>query len=385
MRPRGPLLAAAAGLVLLGAACRSGADGNKPAAAHPPEGGETASDQDPSLIKGPFANAVRVSERGFILEDTSPPPRDDGDSGSLSLDGDDDDEMKVPGRGGGGSKRKRFGQSPLYLDGVGIAVVAYGELPAWLPTRPEKLSDGRSVTRFRLAEYFEALGVPVGKIQAVHFYGGRGRVAIIPGDELRRIKDELLFSFTAGDAGKMRMHWDSKFDVSDTIDKVQAVALYVDKAPPRWDRAKWGLVDERGERIEGIPYAAEPMRGGVRLYLDGRIAHVLKRNRTFDRKIAPHRIVDGVPYFRLFEYLEEEELKAGAVAAVELLQENAVVLRLEGAALAAERETLEMSAPPQAGGQVTIHLGPQEARRSVSVTSVNLYTAARLRPTYRRD
>jgi hypothetical protein len=293
--------------------------------------------------------------------------------------------MKVPARGGGGSKRKRFGQSPVYLDGVGIAVVAYGELPAWLPTRPEKLSDGRSVTRFRLAEYFEALGVPVAAIKAIHFYGGRGRVAIIPGDELRRIKNELLFSFTAGDAGKMRMHWDSKFDVSDTIDKVQAVAIYVDRKPPAWDRAKWGLVDERGEKIEGIPYADEPMRGGVRIYRDGRIAHLLKRNRTFDRKVAPHRMADGVPHFRLFEYLEEEELKAGDVAAIELLEQNSVVLRLEGAELAAERDTLEMSAPPQAGGQVIVHLCPAEARRSVPVTAINLYTAARLRPLFRRE
>jgi hypothetical protein len=380
-----PVLLAAAGTALLGvSSCRSGERG-----AEKEPSGEAADAPhkgDNELIKGPFANAVQVSERGFMLEDKGPPPRDQ-DATSISIDGDDDEGDARPARGGGGSGRKRFGQSPLYVDGVPVAVVAYGELPAWLPTRQVTLGDGRKATRFLLAEYLEALEIPVDKIRELHLYGGRGRVAVMGGDELRRVRRELLFSFTAGNAGKMRMHWDGKLEVSDTIDKVQGVSIYVAKSPPKWDRAKWGLVDDKGQVYEGVPYVAEPLRGGVRLYLDGRIVHVLKRNQTFNRKVAPHRIVDGVPFFRLFEYLEEEGIDATSIAALELLTENKVALRLDPKALAEVGEGMEMSAPPGSGGSVSVHLGPAGAgvrRRSLPVTSIQFYSAKRARQTHHR-
>jgi hypothetical protein len=247
-----------------------------------------------------------------------------------------------------------------------------------------KLSDGREVPRFLLAQYFEALGLPLAKIVEVHLYGGRGRVAIIPGNEIRRVKKELMFSFTAGDNGKMRMHWDSKLAVSDTIDKVQAVAVYIDKKPPRWDRGKWGLVDDEGVKIEGIPYCDEPMKGGVRIYLDGRIVHHLKRNKTFERKVEPTMMVDGIPYFRMFDYLEELGVDTRGVVAMELLDRNTVVRRVEGAELKRERPTIELSAPPGMSGQVMVHIGPEDRRTATGVSSVLLYTARRARAHFRR-
>jgi hypothetical protein len=267
---------------------------------------------------------------------------------------------------------------------VPIAVVAYGELPAWLPTRPATLNDGRVVNRFRFAEYLRALGVPVGRVQAVHLYGGRGRVGILPGAELRRLKDRLLFSFTRGDQGKMRMHWNGDVGVSDSIDKVQAVAVYVRRRPPRWDRGKWSLVDDEGVAFEGIPYAESPLKGGVRIYLDGRIAHVFKRKRIFERKIAPARMIDGAPAFGMFAYLDEMGVGARPVVAMELLDENRVALRLDGSSLRNQRETIELSAPPQSSGRIVVHLGPARARRSLEVTAINLYTARRSKARERR-
>jgi hypothetical protein len=334
------------------------------------------------IVKGRFANTVKVGENQWELVGDLTPPSPDAqdDGGSLSLDGDEE----TPIRGGGGAKQKRFGQSPLYVDGKPVAVVAYGELPAWLPTRPVKLGDGRPANRFRLAEYFEALGIPVSKIQQLHLYGGRGRVAIIPGDEIRRLKNDFLFSFTEGDSGKMRMHWDHKLQVSDTIDKVQAVAVYIEKKPPAWDRGKWGLVDEQGAKIEGFPYVERPLKGGVRFYLDGRIVHHLKRNQTFERKIEPDRLVDGTPYFRVFHYLEETGVETDAVVALELVDQNTIVRRIEGDELKAIRAGLEMSAPPASSGHVTFHLGPEGSRTTLKVTSIQLYTARRAAARHRR-
>lgn len=366
------------GAALLAVACR-GDDGEGSQAPARSSKAAESSRAKPKEARGPFANAVQVSEHGWLMKgDLTPPPVDKDEIGI-------DDEGEDGGlRGGGGAKRKRFGQSPLYVDGKPVAVVAYGELPAWLPTRPVKLSDGRETIRFRLAEYFESLGIPLAKLREVHLYGGRGRVAIIPGKEIRRVKKELLFSFTEGDNGKMRMHWDPKLDVSDTIDKVQAVALYIDKKPPKWDRAQWGLVDDAGVKIEGIPYNDQPLKGGVRIYLDGRIVHHLKRNRTFERKVEPQMLVDGIPYFLLFDYLEQLGVDTRGVTAMELFDKNSILRRVEGAELARERAALQISAPPGVSGQVMVHLGPADSRTSLGVSSIMLYTPKRARAHFRR-
>ena len=51
------------------------------------------------------------------------------------------------------------------------------------------------------------LGVKVDRIRVAHLLGGRDRAVIIAGDELRKHRDTLAFSFTRGDSGKPRMHW----------------------------------------------------------------------------------------------------------------------------------------------------------------------------------
>jgi len=371
MRSRIASLAPGLAIALAGThACSSDSE----SLTRPPGGAARAR---PAIQRGRFADAVQVAVNRWVLLDDTPPRLESDDD--FSLDGDDGD-----GRRPGGQKKKRFGQSPVYLDGVPIAVVAYGELPPWLPTHWVVLNDGRKVIRFVLADYLAALGVPLRRVQALHLYGGRGRIGILSGPELRRVGSRLLFSFTRADEGKMRMHWDGDIRVSDSIDKVQAVAVYVDRKPPRWDRAAWGLVDDDGVELHGIPYAEAPLRGGVRIYLDGRIAHVFKRNRALARKIEPAGMVDGVPAFGMFDYLREVGVDTRRVASVELVAENRVALRLDGPALAAERPALALSAPPRSSGRILVHRGRDGNRRSIEVTAINLYTPLRARAHERR-
>jgi hypothetical protein len=382
-------LALLGGVILVGSpGCSPAADtadrspgGAAPAAAKAPVSARSSARP---IQRGRFADAVQVGKNRWMLIDDEPPPlaeeelTDDGEPAGGGGGGDG------RGRRGAGGQKKRFGQSPIYVDGVPVAVATYGELPAWLATRWVTLNDGRKVIRFVLADYLAALGVPLRRVQAVHFYGGRGRVGILPGRELRRVRHTLLFSFTQGNQGKMRMHWRGDIDISDSIDKVQTIAVYVDRPPPRWDREAWGLVDDEGSVIEGIPYAEAPLKGGVRIYLDGRIAHVLKRNRTFERKIEPARFRAGVPSFQLFDYLDGVGVDARRVVAVELLSENRVALRLDGRALAAQRGSLELSAPPQSSGRIQVHLGAEDSG-SIEVTALNLYTSRRARAHERRS
>jgi len=94
--------------------------------------------------------------------------------------------------------------------------------------------------------------------------------------------------------------------------------------------------------------------------------------------------VDGVPYFRFFEYLEEMGADVSGVVAMELLDQNKILRRIDGAELARDRATLDISAPPGMSGQVLIHVGPESSRTAIGVSSVLLYTARRAAARERR-
>jgi hypothetical protein len=123
-----------------------------------------------------------------------------------------------------------------------------------------------------------ALGVDLGKIQSLHLVGGRDRVAIVSGKELREHGASLLFSFTQSTTGKARLHVKPGIVISDSIDKIQNVLLYQERPAPIWNAQKLEL-ELDGHSVEGVPYAAGELRGGTRLYLDGRLLGLIKRNR----------------------------------------------------------------------------------------------------------
>ena len=154
---------------------------------------------------------LRLSDAGPALApvDASVPAASTPDAGGTDADGDDDDDDDDDaaaaggggggggtgagggtgsGGGGGGGKGppKRLKAPIVHLDGVPIGVMRFGELPptlatTWLPV--EGLD--KPVRRFKLVDYFKALGVDVKKLRAAHLYSGRGRVAVITGDDLR--------------------------------------------------------------------------------------------------------------------------------------------------------------------------------------------------------
>jgi len=280
--------------------------------------------------------------------------------------------------------RTRFkGDTPLYVDGKLVAAVRYWELPPWLPTHIETLGDGRKAERFVFAHYLRALGIDTARIKEVHLHGGRGRVAITTGAELAKVADVLLFSFTMGDSGKMRMHWGPKFEVTDTIDKVERVNIYVTTKPPAWSMRKMSLVDDKGEPL------ADPvneLRGSVRVYLDGRIAFLLKRKEIGTDGTLPSHVEEEVPYYRLFDYLRVKGIDPSRVVALELFRRDELLARLDGKAkLFDPKEPIEFSAAKKQGGQITIHYRNAAGTRDVMpVTAIALFTARRAKAKHRR-
>lgn len=181
-----------------------------------------------------------------------------------------------PAAGKGSRQQKHPRDSWVFLDGRPIGVLRHSELPPGL--EPRMVLRGEPFPLFPLAEYLVRLGVDLEAIREVHLDGGQ-RTAILSGAELRRVQDKLCFAFTRADSGRPRMDWPSeRVEASTKIDILRSISLYRDKPAPVFDWDVKALHFGDGKPIQGVPYAdPEETRRGVRVYVDGRLAVVVRR------------------------------------------------------------------------------------------------------------
>ncbi len=249
----------------------------------------------------------------------------------------------------------RFGDAAVYVDGKPRGVLRYFELPPTLHVRPLKLQDGREVARYRIAEYVQSVGVDLSKVRAIHLSGGRGRVSILPGDELRKYEDSLLFSFTRGDSGKARVEWpDAPIKVNTTIDTMVFVSVYVDREPPAFDSKTRSFLDESGARIEGVPYAKpEESLRGTRVYSDGKLAGSVKRKRLPDSVLSKSYTVKN-PRFSLDAYLGSIGVDTAKIRTLAVARGDFMVARLDAQTWKNQREKAEFSLAPGSEGRIIV-------------------------------
>ena len=282
------------------------------------------------------------------------------------------------GRGGGGGDDEEDGsrrhRPTIYVDGKPIVAFAYNELPPGVKVT-ERLIDAEEHVYYKhinFADLVKNLGVDLRQVKAVHFHGGLDRVAVLDGDEVRRQRDKLFINFCSEMMGKPRVEWTRGIRTNDTPDTVRDLAIYVHKAPPRWDADNAVLVDEQGREIEGIPYATESIRGGVRVNLDGRLAATIKRNLLEGNVPALNEGRAGEePRYALTAFLESNHLKLGEVRGIDLVTYDERILRLSNEEA---KGGLTFTAPRQSGGAVNAYFGTHWA----PVAAINVY--ARLSP-----
>jgi hypothetical protein len=274
-------------------------------------------------------------------------------------------------------KKRRFPEATVYVDGRIVASVKYLELPQKLPVRWKALDTGdRVVRRYRLAEYLEALGVDLAAVRQVHIHGGRGRVSIVDGAELARVREKLLFSFTQSERGKPRMHYPNDgMAVNTHVDMISNIAVYVQKPPPAYDGKKHVLSFEDGRPIEGVPYAEREREGGTRIYLDGALMGAIKRKSLPDSVVVPGSAEAGLTRYHLLKVLERAKIDPTAVRAVELVSDDTVAATLDQKAFAERAPGMLFTLPKRNRGRIQLAELPEDLSK---LDAVLVYASAPL-------
>ena len=256
------------------------------------------------------------------------------------------------GEGGG---FKSFKETWIYVDGDPVAAMLVPELPdipvAWTLQQEDLdfvLGQPGShirkfyVRRWRLTDYLQALGIPLKKIKMVYLHGGSGVIAV-PGDVLRKFSDGLRFDLTGMDKTKSRFFLPSDMPHFGGFDRYAGVSVLINKPVLDVDIHKKLIQD--GVAVVGIPYHGNPERGGIRIYRDGRLALVIKRNTLG----AIGRVTPTEPRWDFAAVLKANGASDQAVAAADIVYKG-VRTRVEGKLFT----NLQFATNSQASGEILL-------------------------------
>lgn len=179
----------------------------------------------------------------------------------------------------------------VYVDGKPIGFLTFGELPitlepTWVkdkvstdkpPGCPECPAWKWSKQRFyKFTDYLEAIGIDLRKVKVMHVYGPKlSQTIVVTGkDLLSKRADGFMFRFGMDVAGKPLPWVPEGFGNGKTPDKIAGVMIYIDRKAPTVTRDG---IELDGKPVTGVPYYGEPIRGGIRVYLDDRLATIIKR------------------------------------------------------------------------------------------------------------
>ncbi len=244
----------------------------------------------------------------------------------------------------GTEREQRFKEAGVYLDGKPLGVLQFGELPVplapvWFEERAAiPFKPGHEGPRYRMAkqrryryrDYLAAMGVDVAKIKELHIYGGNRHAAavVIPGDSIRNV-DGFQFRFGGHVWGKPIPACPAQVGDGKCPDQIGTMAIYVDKDPPK---RKGGYFYFDDKKVEGIPYLGQPIRGGVRVYLDGPMVTTVKRNKLKAQGLK-FTGPEGKESYKLFDFLKSQGIDTNKVQEAWIVQYDRRIARLPRAKL----------------------------------------------------
>ena len=299
----------------------------------------------------------------------APPPVDTSKPSAKPTDkkkGDKSDEEWVPAEFKTGAARWK--DTGVYVDGKPIGFLTWGELPIglkpmWIKDkgsqnkRPgSKDLDWRWVQqrRYRFTDYITAMGIDLKKVKEVHMYGPRFSNSVVATnkDLFSPQAKDWAFRFGGNTSGKAIPHTPPGFAHGKPPDKIAGVMIYIEKEPPK-------LTDDgfvmNGEVIDSVPYYGDPIRGGVRVYLDNRLAAIIKRQELDPKKAT--KAADGELEWKLGEFLSNQGVDTSKVAELWVVRDETRSEHVPGADIA----NITFQASAQAKGGVSLRTAGAES------------------------
>jgi hypothetical protein len=311
------------------------------------------------------ADAPQVAQSNAALEEAKKKDEKKGDR---------EDNDWVPAEFKKGAARWK--DTGVYLDGKPIGFLTFGELPitlkpTWVkdkvstdkpPGCPECPSWKWSQQRFyKFTDYLKAMGIDPRKVKVMHVYGPKlSQSVVATGKDLTsKLADKFMFRFGMDIGGKALPWVPEGFGNGKTPDKIAGVMIYIDRKAPTVTREG---VELDGQPVTGVPYYGDPIRGGIRVYLDDRLAAIIKRQ-ELDPKAAT-QLSTGEMAWNFGEWLKSKGVDTSKVVEGWVIRDE---LRQEKLPFA-ELEKLSFSASSQAKGGIM--LGDKKIRAS----SIALHT-----------
>jgi hypothetical protein len=290
--------------------------------------------------------------------------------------GDKNDEEWVPAEFKAGAGRWK--DTGVYVDGRPIGFLTWGELPITL--KPVWVRDKVSINKrpntndpgwrwaqqrfYRFTDYLKAVGIDVNKVKEMHVYGPKFTNSVVAtGEDLRSpLAKQFLFHFGGSVYGKAIPKVPEGFGGGNPPDKVSAVMVYLEKEPPK-------LVPQVGfvlgnEPQLGVPYFGDPIRGGIRIYLDDRYAAIIKRQDLDPTKAI--KSASGEPSWSLPALLAAQGVDTSKVVELWVIRGELRTDKLTKEELA----SLTFRANPQAKGGVLL------GDKGIRANSIALHTRA---------
>ena len=149
--------------------------------------------------------------------------------------------------------------------------------------------------------------------------------------------------------------------------------VYITKKPPSLIRNEGLELD--GVMQTGVPYYGDPIRGGVRIYLDANLVAIIKRQ-ELDAKKAVNAGSGGEPSFKLADVFAAQGVDTKKVVEAWVVRDERWEEKISGAELA----NLTFSAGAQAKGGVL--LGDKKFKANVIMLQTRALTEKEIpRPT----
>jgi hypothetical protein len=271
--------------------------------------------------------------------------------------------------------RKLIGlDTPVFVDGVQVAVFRYGELPV-IPTI--ELEGGAK--RWRVADYLEGIGLDLKAIRSVHFHGNADKIGSIEGSELRKEPDRFQFQFLSGDTGVPIGRWDTDGLKNEyNVHEIRRMTIYVKKPSPKIHPERQCHVGADGDCTDAIPYAdPRQIAKGTRVYLDGKmVGFVKRRNVTDDMRIGPAAADPSESKYSVAKLLASMGVDPSTIKSVELMAGDDMIACATGEQFQTLAQSTYFTLPQHNHGKVRVRVPAELQAQTPGVSNKDALVSA---------